>query len=319
MALIPMTHHPTYENYSPWDQLPAPLPSESTYLTRHFYENTAKHLISDFVRIMNNGLHIDLNRVEDLEKTLDAQLITVTERLATNPLIAQFQALQHTKLLEAYRESQLEKIKPPEHFLKPFKHKDLVHRSYFMYIYANSQGISQPSEFLPSTTIPKWDARLVKTLSTTRPLLQRLLDGSLTTHPIITEAMLLLATHKATLHNRRYEENLSNPSCELPPFNPGSPQQKSALFDFLGIESEATSKDTGLPSWDRDQIERVFHETTNDDVRELCQCFIDHSYAAIVRNNFIAAFYRYTVDSKLHFQLKLFGTKTFRPTSNNPL
>ena len=318
MALIPMTHHPTYENYSPWDQLPAPLPSESTYLTRHFYENTAKHLISDFVRIMNNGLHIDLNRVEDLEKTLDAQLITVTERLAKNPLIAQFQALQHTKLLEAYRESQLEKIKPPEHFLKPFKHKDLVHRSYFMYIYANSQGISQPSEFLPSTTIPKWDARLVKTLSTTRPLLQRLLDGSLTTHPLITEAMLLLATHKATLHNRRYEENLSNPSCELPPFNPGSPQQKSALFEFLGIESEATSKDTGLPSWDRDQIERVFHETTNDDVRELCQCFIDHSYAAIVRNNFIAAFYRYTINSRLHGQLKLFGAKSFRPTSNSP-
>jgi DNA polymerase-1 len=267
---------------------------------------------------MNNGLHIDLNRVEDLEKTLDAQLITVTERLAKNPLIAQFQALQHTKLLEAYRESQLEKIKPPEHFLKPFKHKDLVHRSYFMYLYANSQGISQPSEFLPSTTIPKWDARLVKTLSTTRPLLQRLLDGSLTTHPLITEAMLLLATHKATLHNRRYEENLSNPSCELPPFNPGSPQQKSALFEFLGIESEATSKDTGLPSWDRDQIERVFHETTNDDVRELCQCFIDHSYAAIVRNNFIAAFYRYTINSRLHGQLKLFGAKSFRPTSNSP-
>jgi hypothetical protein len=122
--------------------------------------------------------------------------------------------------------------------------------------------------------------------------------------------MLLLATHKATLHNRRYEENLSNPSCELPPFNPGSPQQKTALFNHLGIESEATSKDTGLPSWDRDQIERVYHETTNDDVRELCQCFIDHSYAAIVRNNFIAAFYRYTVDNRLHGTLRLAGAKS---------
>ena len=318
MTLIPMTHHPTYEHYSPWDQLPAPIPSETSYYSRHFYENTAKHLIRDFVRIMNNGLYIDLHKVEDLERTLDEQLQSVTDRLAANPLISQFQALQHTKLLEAYRESQLSKIKPVEDFIRPFKPKDPIHRSYFMYLYAQSQGIAQPKDLLPGSTIPKWDAKLVKALSATRPLLQRFLAGTLTSHPLITEAMHLLATHKADMHNRRYLDNLASPKCDLPPFNPGSPQQKQLLFEWLGIESEATSKDTGLPSWDRDQIERVYNETLDEHVRDICQCFIDHSFAAIVRNNFIASFYRYTVDNRLHGQIKLFGAKSFRPTSNSP-
>lgn len=318
MTLIPMTHHPTYEHYSPWDQLPAPIPSETSYYSRHFYENTAKHLIRDFVKVMNNGLYIDLNKVEDLERTLDEQLQSVTDRLAANPLISQFQALQHTKLLEAYRESQLSKIKPVEDFIRPFKPKDQVHRSYFMYLYAQSQGIAQPKDLLPGSTIPKWDAKLVKALSATRPLLQRFLAGTLTSHPLITEAMHLLATHKADMHNRRYLDNLASPKCDLPPFNPGSPQQKQFLFEWLGIESEATSKDTGLPSWDRDQIERINKTTSDDNVRDITQAMIDYSFAAIVRNNFIEAFYKYTVDSRLHGTLKLLGAKTMRPTSNRP-
>lgn len=319
MQLIPYTSRTTSEHYSPWDQLPAPVPADSVYFSRHFYENTAKHLIPCFVRIMNNGLHIDLTKVEQLEAILDKQLSDVAKRLAANPLISQFQALQHEKLIQEYIDEQRSKLKPVEHFLKPFKHKDLTHRSYFMYIYCNRQGISQPDELLPGTTIPKWESRLVKRLAESRPLLQRLLNGELTdSNHIVAEAMLLLAAHKANLYNRKYLDKLAYPDVPIPPFNPGSSKQKQELFAWLGIESEATSKDTGLPSWDRDQIERVNKTTTNDDIRDFTQAMIDQSFAAIVRNNFIEAFYRYTVDGRLHGTYRLFGAKSFRPTSNAP-
>ena len=319
MSLIPYTIHQTSEHYSPWDQLPAPLPSESTYLTRHFYHNTVKHLVKCFVRIMNNGLHIDLTKVEALEQTLNDQLANVTLELAKNPLILQFQALQHEQLIQSYIDEQTSKLKPVEHFRKPFKYKDLAHRSYFMYIYANRHNISQPTTLIEGTTIPKWEARTVKALSASRPILVDLLAGNLTdTNPIVQEAMTLLATHKQELYNRKYHENIANPQVDLPSFNPASSKQKQALFEMLGLESEATSKDTGLPSWDRDQIERVNKETTDDHIRHFTQCFIDHSFAAIVRNNFIEAFYNYTVDSRLHSNLRLMGAKTMRPTSNSP-
>ena len=319
MNLIPMVHHPTYEHYSPHDLLPAPLPATTRYPTRYFYENVAKHLIKDFIRIMNNGLHIDLTKVEELELVLDNQLADVAVRLAKNPLIAKFQLLQHHRLVAIYVEEQRSKIKPIEHFLKPFNYKDKVHRSYFMTTYAPTQGMTAPTTLIEGTTIPEWSAKLVKKLSANRPLLQRLLNGELTeANPIVSTAMTNLAKDKAEKHNRRYYANIENPDLEVPPFNPGSSKQKQELFEWLGIPSEATSKDTGLPSWDRDQVERVNKTTSDEYVKDFTQAMIDQSFAAIVRNNFIEAFYNYTINNRLHGTYRLSGAKSFRPTSSNP-
>jgi|GEM_PF-6331753 len=311
MNLIPMVHHPTYEHYSPHDQLPAALPAESKYLTRHFYENTAKHLIPCFVKIMNNGLHIDLTKVEELEQVLDTQLALVDSQLQNNPLISKFQTIQHAKLIRNYIEDQTSKIKPIEHFIKPFKPKDLIHRSYFMYLYASSQGISHPETLIDGTTIPKWESKLVKRLASSKPLLQRLLAEELTdSHPLVIEAMTLLASHKADLHNRKYHNNVATPAIDIPAFNPASSVQKQELFEWLGIKSEKTSKETGLPSWDRDQITAVNKTTGDDDIRNFTQSFIDHSFAAIVRNNFIEAFYKYTIDGRLYGNYSIYGAKS---------
>ena len=89
-------------------------------------------------------------------------------------------------------------------------------------------------------------------------------------------------------------------------------------MDQLGLKSEATSKTTGADKWDRAQLERLLKEATDPATIELLQALIDFSFAAIVRNNFIEAFYNYTVDGRLMGTYRLYGTKTFRLTSNNP-
>ena len=307
----------TSANYSPWDLLPAPEPRTVSPPYGYFYDNVVKHLVKDTVRIMHNGLPIDLDRVEALEAELTAILTEVRTTLDNNAYIKQFQQQQHHRLVDEYIAAAKAKLKPASAFLKPFKHTDMTHRSYFMYIYAKEQQLSQPTACLP-TGIPKWDARTVKKLSATRPLLRKLLAGELSqTHPTVKRAMQLLAEHKAELYNRKYHDQINAPNLDLPKFNPNSSTQKTALFTMLGLESEATTG-AGNPSWDRDNIERVNKTTTDPILKELTQALIDHSFGGIVQSTFIPAFYRYSHEGRLYGEYTLFGAKTFRYTSKNP-
>jgi hypothetical protein len=304
-------------DYSPHQLLPAPEPRTVSPPDGYFYHNVAKHLIRDTVRLMNNGLSIDLNKVEELEAVLDEQLATVATELASNPYISEYLKRDNSKQLKAYIADRKSKCRDVSYYLKPFKHSDMHHRSYFMHLFARQQSISEPSDLLP-TGIPKWPASTVRKLAKQFPVLSRLLDGTLANHPLLDASMQLLAQHKADIYNSKFLAQIESPDVPYPVFNPASSLQKRELFSMLGIESESTSKTTGEPSFNRDEIERIHRETTDEHIKHLTQCFIDHSFAAIVRNNFIEAFYKYTVDGKLYGNYKLLGAKSGRYTSNNP-
>lgn len=305
--------------YSPHDQLPAPDPKGMVYPLDYFYQNTARHLVKDTVRIMDNGLAIDIDKVIELEATLAEQLEEVKKELALNPLIQKYLAVARKKAVEAYIEDRKSRMRTWEDYIKPFNHKDMNHRSYFMEQYAKTQGWSSPTGDKLPTGVPKWSIALVKKYAKSNTLLRIMLDGNLPDNTkTLSIAMKKLAEDKAEIYNTKYVEQVNNPDVPLPEFNPGSPKQKQELFGMLGIESEEVSEKTGLPSWDRAQIERVNEETTDEAVRQLTQSFIDYSFAAIIKNNFIEAFYSYTVDNRLYGTYKLLGAKTGRYTSSGP-
>jgi len=308
----------TMSNHRPWELLPAPEPKTVDYPDPYFYHNVAKFLVKDTVKLMSNGLHIDLEKVMELEKTIDDILDTVAANIASNPLVIEFLEHYHKAKVEEYRELKKSKLKTFEHFIKPFKYSNMVDRSYFMHIFATSVGVKEPSETLP-TGIPKWPVKTVKKLQGKYPLLKKLVEGALSdSHPIVAKAAKAIATDKAKMYNEKYLAQIKDPDVAMPVFNPKSSKDLQGFFAYYGIESDVISKKTGLPSWSREQVIRVNKETSDKDIEHFTQQLIDNSYAAIIKSNFIKAFYRYTVGDRLYGQYKLLGAKSGRYTSSNP-
>ena len=309
--------------YSPHDQLPAPEPRTIRPNEFYFYDNTVKYLVKDVVRIMGNGIPIDLKKVRELEVTIDNVLEAVDNVVQNHPLVKEFQKQQHKYLIADFIEETKAKMKPPSHFLKSFDNSNVIHRSYLVYIIS----LENPLPLQSSETIYDYDnciiykrsARDVKDIAYLHPCLNLLhLKQVDPTNRYAQAAMKLLSEHKAELYNRKYLEAIEKPPETVPPFNIGSSKQKQLFFAFLNIESESQSKTTGLPSWSRDEIERVNKETADPAIKEITQAFSDYSSGAIIKQNFIPAFYKYTVNGRLHGTLRLFGAKTFRLTSQDP-
>jgi len=305
--------------HNPIDLLPIPVPKDfdpSDEEPDYFYKNVVKPLIPDFIRIMNNYLTLDWKAVDELKVVIDNVLDNVSSTLGQNEIIEAFQEYQYPKKFAIYKDETLKSCRTIDHYLKEYDNDNMIHRTYLVNLWLENTGKLMDRK-------DKWSVKDLKAYNTYnyQPLFLDILTKKIDpTLPKAIEAMTELAEAKMTIWNKVREDKVDSITKDalIPPFNPGSSKQKQELFEYLKIEPLAFSKDTGLASWGRDQIEELFYTAEEENLKEVLQMFIDHSFSAIIKNNFLESFSGFAQDDRLYSNLKLFGAKTFRPTGNSP-
>ena len=282
----------------------------------YFYREVIKPLIPDFIRMMDNYLTLDWEAVDGLKDTIDNVLDIVETTLSKNEVIIKFQEQQYPKRFALYKEETLKSCRTIEHYTKIYDPSNAIHRTYIV----NEILKLDKTEDLCKD---KWSVKDVKALYeyTGSSVLQFILDKTVEPQSdLAKQSMINLATDKMTIWNKVRTDKVDTVKKEdlVPPFNPGSSLQKKELFEMLEIEPLAFSKDTGLASWGRDQIEELFYTVEGEPLKEVLQMLIDYSFSAIIKNNFLESFSAFAQGNRLYSNLKLFGAKTFRPTGNSP-
>ena len=311
-----------------------PTNDPSTFKTpRYFYENVMKPSIPDMVQMMLQGININLDAVEDLRSTVDNVLDKVKSDLSINPIIQQYLDKKYTSAKSLYKQDRLSMFRDISYYLKPYNPDNLDHRSYLIEHLLESRVNlnlqNYPTDKLPDGTT-KWSVNAVKQLLKDNIdneifslMLQKIINKEVNPESINAKlATEKLARKRTSLYNQSFADQISSISPTTLPkyehaFKPNSSKQKIELFNMLDILSEDTTK-AGNPKWDRAQVERVNKETNDPNVKDFTQAFIDFSFSAIIRNNFLRAFDKFVIDSVLYGNVKLAGAKTYRLTSNAP-
>lgn len=297
-----------------WQNLPIKMPWDFDPGPEFFYENIVEPLTKDMIRMMCTGIHIDYDAVEQLRSTIDKVLSNVDATLLRNEIIQKFQEKRAVKAQAGHYAKHTENIREPEFFLREYS-GTVEHRTAVVNNYLESIGYEKDVK-------EKWTVKDLKTYNVFKndPILEQIISKDISnSHRVVKAGMQALAEAKAELWNRpRYDK--ANSKAPVDPFNPGSAPQKQELFEMLGIEPLAFSDKTGDGSWGREYVEALQKQMGDSDpvLNEVMQCIIDHSYSGIIRNNFLKAFDTFTIDGVLHGNIRIFGAKSFRPTSNSP-
>ena len=302
----------------PYERLPMPMPAEydpSEEEPDFFYKNFAKHFVPDMIQMMDTGLNIDQDAVESLRKTVEEVLESVAKGLAENEIIQRYQKERQPYAQKKYAEQCTAAVRDVDYYLKEYKPGDMLHRTWVVNTYLRKIG---KDSFIKA----KWPVNDLKSLNVflTDPFIKGIIDKrKYSMNQDVKAGMLALAEYKLELWNRPRYEKAEKP-VDMPPFNPNSPKQVKELFEMMEIEPLAYSEDTGEASWGRDQLELVAKSIDDPLSPEayLLQHLIDFSFSNIIKTNFLKAFDVFTIDGVLHGNIKIFGAKSFRNTSNSP-
>ncbi len=259
---------------------------------RFFYENATKPLINSIIKIMNNGIQLNMEKVYKLDGELDEILGKARGILADNA---------HIKKFDKFKASQKRSVPlvVQELNLRSTKHKSYL-VNYLIYVLGWS--LVDNSKKFPNG-VAKWNKKEFEKLLDENAISIETFEISLV-YRYGFEAMTVLA-----------RDELALTVSKLSKFNPASNPDVQLLFSMFDIEPLAYT-DTEAPSWGRKVLEELLYTHTEGEAfTEMVEQLIVVSQGAIVKQNFVKGFIHYPIDGILYGNINLLGTKTARPTS----
>lgn len=220
----------------------------------YFYKNVVSKLIPDVIKLETTGIPINLDKVKEVEDTVNDVLKNIKDILKDNEFIKRY--LYTKYVTESDKALNDMKIKTTEDFLVPFDVKKKAHRSAVVNYWLKNNDHED-------MVMDEWsikDLRMCNQIVGSKflaDILTKNIQGYM--FPFIDEAMEELAEEKARIYNLNrlsvYEDKMRKKKNELA-FNPGSNLQKQEFFSMLGIESDSeTAK--GSPQWNRAALEQL--------------------------------------------------------------
>lgn len=242
---------------TPIDKLPVEMPVKCSGDPSQFYHNVVRHLVPDIIKLKYTGIPIDLDRVVDIENTINDVLDNVENEINNNPLMQEFIRDKTLYVKKQDTDNIKNKMRSQDSFKKVFNPKNKIHVSYVVNTFLKDHGYS-------NLIAETWTKTSIKKLNETihsiflRELVEDV-DSFIRHYSLLVDkAMNALAYDKMVIYNKNKEAKLIDSIKNKPDekFNIGSTKQKAEFFRWLGIESD-TKTDKGADQWNRDALEKL--------------------------------------------------------------
>ena len=121
----------------PYEHLPIPMPKDYDPGEAFFYNNFVQPFITDMIKMMSAGLHVDERAVDALRLTVGDVLTEVDAKLLRNPMVQKYQEKRSKKAQKAHYSKHTQNTRDAEYYYKEYD-GSMLHRTWLVNTYLKS-------------------------------------------------------------------------------------------------------------------------------------------------------------------------------------
>ena len=275
--------------------MPTSEPRDNTeqFNQRYYYEFILKPAIPVIVEMIMNGQAIDLSKVDKLKAEVEAFNELTLNTISSMPMVVKFQQRVDQERIDKFLEPIQKALKKPKY--EGYKN-NVAMRTWIVNHY-------------DGTTFDKVSVADLKSMNT--PIAKLLLDKDFD-HPMILAGARAYEDAECLRQNIAANriDKIEHPEKYIQiGFNPWNYQQLKQMWLEFGLESYKVSKDTGEMSFDSNVLKDL-SKTTTGEPQEVIKHYLEVAQSKNMITQYIPKYYGSTINGRLHYSLRLFGTFT---------